>query len=180
MSEETAGRNVRYNFFNKLCEKYDINKVATAHNRNDNAETLLMNFMRGSTTNGLCGIPYVRGNIIRPILNVSRDEIEKYCSDNGLEYMTDSTNMTEDYTRNKKYVTHYFRIFKRNLTRVLLKPLRKMLAFDKRMTVIILTVLRKIFYKHHIRNCAVNIEDLNKTDIAIKKTCFKIDVKRYL
>ena len=62
-----------------MCEKYDINKVATAHNRNDNAETLLMNFMRGSTTNGLCGIPYVRGNIIRPILNVSRDEIEKYC-----------------------------------------------------------------------------------------------------
>ena len=92
VSEETAGRNVRYNFFNKLCEKYDINKVATAHNRNDNAETLIMNFMRGSTTNGLCGIPYVRGNIIRPILNVSRDEIEKYCSDNGLEYMTDSTN----------------------------------------------------------------------------------------
>ena len=83
--------------------------------------------MRGSTTNGLCGIPYVRGNIIRPILNVSRDEIEKYCSDNGLEYMTDSTNLTENYTRNK--IRHTLLPYiKRNLTRVLLKPLRKMLA----------------------------------------------------
>ena len=58
--------------------KYDINKAATAHNRNDNAETLLYEFYAWQyvVDNGLGGIPYVRGNIIRPILNVSRDEIE--------------------------------------------------------------------------------------------------------
>ena len=100
-SEETAGRKIRYEFFLELCKKYNISKIATAHNKNDNAETLLMNFMRGSSTGGLCGIPYTRGNIIRPILNVSREEIEQYCAKNGLDYVTDSTNLKDDYTRNK-------------------------------------------------------------------------------
>lgn len=100
-SEETAGRKIRYNFFKELCGEYSINKIATAHNRNDNAETLLMNFMRGSSTGGLKGIPYIRENIIRPLLNISREDIEKYCRDNRLEYVTDSTNLSDDYTRNK-------------------------------------------------------------------------------
>ncbi|MCC8161559.1 MAG: tRNA lysidine(34) synthetase TilS [Oscillospiraceae bacterium] len=101
VSEETAGRRVRYEFFADLCEEYKINKIATAHNKNDNAETLVMNFMRGSSLKGLCGIPYKRGNIIRPLLGVCREDIEKYCADNDLVYMTDSTNLTDDYTRNK-------------------------------------------------------------------------------
>lgn len=100
-SEETAGRRIRYEFFSKLCEKHDINKIATAHNKNDNAETILMNFMRGSAIGGLSGIPIMRGNIIRPLLNVSRKEIENYCAENHLKYMTDSTNLTDNYTRNK-------------------------------------------------------------------------------
>ncbi len=100
-SEETVGRKLRYSFFSDLCEKYHIDKIATAHNKNDNAETLLMNFMRGCSTSGLSGIPFMRGNIIRPILNISREDIEKYCHDNHLEYVTDSTNLTEEYTRNK-------------------------------------------------------------------------------
>ena len=174
VSEETAGRNVRYNFFNKLCEKYDINKVATAHNRNDNAETLLMNFMRGSTTNGLCGIPYVRGNIIRPILNVSRDEIEKYCSDNGLEYMTDSTNLTEDYTRNK--IRHTLLPYiQKEFNASFIKTVTENACLIKDDSDY-LDGIAEDFYKKHIRNCAVNIEDLNNTDIAIKKTCFKINL----
>lgn len=100
-SEETVGRKIRYEFFKELCEKYDIKKIATAHNKNDNAETLVMNFMRGSGIGGLCGIPYKRDNIIRPILDISREEIEKYCIEHSLDYVTDSTNLTDDYTRNK-------------------------------------------------------------------------------
>lgn len=105
-SEETAGRQVRYEFFNKICAENGIDKIATAHNRNDNAETLLMNFMRGSGLSGLCGIPYRRDNIIRPILDVTREKIEAYCRENGLQYVTDSTNNTLDYTRNK--IRHIF------------------------------------------------------------------------
>ncbi len=101
ISEELVGRNERYKFFDELCQKHGISSVATAHNKNDNAETLLMNFMRGATLGGLSGIPYQRGNIIRPLLDISREEIEEYCRQNNLSYVIDSTNLEEDYTRNK-------------------------------------------------------------------------------
>lgn len=101
VSEELLGREQRYSFFEELCHSHGIDAVATAHNKNDNAETLLMNFMRGSSIKGLSGIPYKRDNIIRPLLDVSREEIENYCKENGLSYVTDSTNLHEDYTRNK-------------------------------------------------------------------------------
>ncbi len=101
ISEETAGRKFRYEFFDKLCEQYNITKIATAHNKNDNAETILMNFMRGSAVAGLCGIPPRRGNIIRPLLCADRAQIERYCADNALMYVTDSTNGDDGYTRNK-------------------------------------------------------------------------------
>lgn len=101
ISEELAGRLVRYDFFEQLQKKYNIDKIATAHHKNDNAETILMNFMRGSGISGLCGIPYERGNIIRPFLDVKREEIETYCENNGLSYVTDETNTEAVYTRNK-------------------------------------------------------------------------------
>lgn len=101
ISEELAGRFVRYEFFEKLQREYNIEKIATAHHKNDNAETIIMNFMRGSGISGLCGIPYERGCIIRPLLDVRRDEIEKYCGDNKLSYVTDETNNEDIYTRNK-------------------------------------------------------------------------------
>lgn len=101
ISEEMAGREVRYGFFAELMDKYGIEYTATAHHKNDNAETLLMNFMRGSTGGGLCGIPYKRDRYIRPLLDVKRSEIEKYCSINGLSYVTDETNLDTVYTRNK-------------------------------------------------------------------------------
>ncbi|MBQ6530500.1 MAG: tRNA lysidine(34) synthetase TilS, partial [Clostridia bacterium] len=101
ISEETAGRIARYDFFNRIAAENRLTKIATAHNRNDNAETLLMNFMRGSTVKGLGGIPVRRGNIVRPILCLTRAEIEEYCRENSLEYVTDSTNNETIYTRNK-------------------------------------------------------------------------------
>ena len=101
ISEETAGRIARYEFFNKTAAFSGITKIATAHNKNDNAETLLMNFMRGSTVKGMSGIPMRRGNIVRPVLCLTRNEIEDYCRENSLEYVTDSTNNETVYTRNK-------------------------------------------------------------------------------
>ena len=99
---EEAGRNARYAFFDELCAEHKINKVATAHNKNDNAETVLMRILRGTGTDGLRGIPHVREErIIRPLLDVERAEIEKYCAENGLDFRTDATNFENDYTRNK-------------------------------------------------------------------------------
>lgn len=101
ISEELAGREARYEFFDELSAKYGFDKVATAHNKNDNAETVMMRIIRGTGIDGLCGIKYKRDNIIRPILDITRDEIEGYCNENKLEYKTDSTNESTDYTRNR-------------------------------------------------------------------------------
>ena len=99
VGEEECGRQVRYEFFNSLCSENSL--IATAHNADDNAETILMNLMRGCGLKGLCGIPFKRDNIIRPILSLTREEIESYCLENSLSFVTDSTNNENDYKRNK-------------------------------------------------------------------------------
>ncbi len=101
ISLESAGRNVRYKFFEELCEKHDYNKIAVAHNKNDNCETFLLNLVRGSGLNGLTGISPVRGKVIRPLINVERSEIERFVEEKGESYVTDKTNFENDYTRNK-------------------------------------------------------------------------------
>lgn len=100
-SEETSGRRTRYDFYNEIMEKEGILYTATAHHKNDRAETIIMNFMRGGGVAGLSGIPYVRGRFIRPLLDVTRDEIEEFCKSEKLEFVTDKTNAEIKYTRNK-------------------------------------------------------------------------------
>ena len=100
ISHEECGRNCRYEFFNFLAEKYNA-KIATAHNSDDNLETTIYNMTRGASLKGLSGIPKVRDYIIRPLINTSREKIEEYCKGYGLKYVTDSTNLTDEYTRNK-------------------------------------------------------------------------------
>ena len=98
-SEEECGRRIRYEFFNSIADENSV--IATAHNFNDAVETFFINLTRGTGLKGLCSIPAKRGNIIRPLINCTRDEIEAYCKENGLSFVTDSTNENDDYTRNK-------------------------------------------------------------------------------
>ena len=99
---EETGREIRYEFFNEILEKTNSNKIATAHNNNDKVETILMNILRGSGIAGLKGIEPIRDNkFIRPLINVSREEIEKYCTINKLEPKIDKSNKENIYTRNK-------------------------------------------------------------------------------
>lgn len=97
ISLELAAREVRYNFLSRNASGL----IATAHTASDNAETLLFNLTRGSGIKGLCGIPPKREQFIRPLIFCSRADIEEYCRENGLSFVTDSTNLTDDYTRNK-------------------------------------------------------------------------------
>ncbi|WP_300386430.1 tRNA lysidine(34) synthetase TilS [Clostridium sp.] len=102
ISIEMAGREARYNFFEKIKKENNYNCIAVAHNENDQAETVLMNLMRGTGIEGLCGIRAKRsGNIIRPILCLSRLEIEKYCEEKHLNPRIDKTNLENIYSRNK-------------------------------------------------------------------------------
>ena len=98
---EEAGRIVRYNFFNEIMYKTNSNKIAIAHNANDNAETIIMNMIRGSGTNGLKGIDAKNGVYIRPLIKIQREDIEKYCKENNLKPRHDESNDENIYTRNK-------------------------------------------------------------------------------
>lgn len=98
IGEEECGRRERYLFFERVAPNA---KIATAHTLSDCEETFLHNLSRGSTLHGLGSIPPVRGNIIRPLIDCSRSEIEEYCAENGIDYVTDSTNLTDEYTRNR-------------------------------------------------------------------------------
>lgn len=98
LSVEESARILRYRIF---AENSGSAKIATAHNANDNLETVIFNLARGSALKGVSGIPPVRDNIIRPLLAVSRQEIENHLKTLNQDYVTDSTNLSDDYTRNK-------------------------------------------------------------------------------
>ncbi len=99
-SLELCARNYRYETFEEHCAEHCIDFIATAHNANDNAETVLYNVLRGTGIDGVCGIPQRRNNIIRPILYKTRDEILRYLECKGEQYVVDSTNFEIDYSRN--------------------------------------------------------------------------------
>ena len=81
MGTEETGRKIRYEFFQEVLEKVGANKIAIAHNKNDNAETMILNLIRGTGISGLKGIEIRREHFIRPILECEREEIEKYCEE---------------------------------------------------------------------------------------------------
>ena len=104
ISAEEAGRNVRYEAFTRTLELHrgeKNGKIAIAHNKNDSCETFLFHLFRGSSLKGLSGIESVRGVLIRPLLCIERCEIEEFLDKNGIKYCIDSTNLEDNYTRNK-------------------------------------------------------------------------------
>ncbi len=102
MGLEECGREVRYRFLHSLLQQEGPGgAILTAHNADDNAETVLMNLLRGASLSGLCGIPPKRGEILRPLLRVSREEIEAYCRFYELPFVTDSSNFSESFRRNR-------------------------------------------------------------------------------
>lgn len=101
ISKEEAGRILRKNFFNRILREEGYNKIALAHNMDDQAETILMRIIRGTGLDGLKGIEYKSGSIIRPILDISKSEIEEYINKEKISYVEDSTNKENDYNRNK-------------------------------------------------------------------------------
>lgn len=101
LSVEEAGRERRYFHLNRAAEKFHTAKIATAHHKDDHVETVLMNLFRGSGLRGLGGIRPVRERVIRPLLCLTREEIEAYLAENGIAWCEDSTNQELLYSRNK-------------------------------------------------------------------------------
>ena len=100
LTKQEGARDLRYQFFGKIQRKTKANAVATAHQANDNAETVLMNILRGAGVRGLAGIPEKREYIIRPLLFAYRDDIERFARENSVQFRDDSSNRSLKYRRN--------------------------------------------------------------------------------
>lgn len=100
-SIEMSARTLRYEWFETLCALHGYTHIAIAHNQNDSVETFFINLLRSTGIRGLTGIPVVNGRIVRPLLCVSRSEIEQFASQSNLSYRVDSSNKKNDYVRNK-------------------------------------------------------------------------------
>jgi tRNA(Ile)-lysidine synthase len=101
LSIEETGRIARYDYFESLAAKYGYTKIATGHTLDDAAETVIFNITRGSGLQGLAGIPAVRGNIIRPLIDCEKSELLTFLDNNSIEYLSDPSNATMAYSRNK-------------------------------------------------------------------------------
>ncbi|WP_075601749.1 tRNA lysidine(34) synthetase TilS [Saccharicrinis aurantiacus] len=101
VSIEMAARDLRYAWFNKLIENEGANYIATGHHKDDSIETFFLNLTRGTGIKGLTGIKPKVGNIIRPLLTFTRTQIEEFCKQEHIQYVTDSSNLESVYTRNK-------------------------------------------------------------------------------
>lgn len=100
-SIEAAGHQVRYAYFREIAAQAGADRIAVAHNQNDVAETVLLHLSRGCSLSGLCGIPPVNGEIIRPLIQCSRTDIVAFLARRDIAYVTDSSNGTDDYPRNR-------------------------------------------------------------------------------
>ena len=101
ISIELAARRLRYDYFEHLRQEIGADYIAVAHHKDDQVETIIHNLVRGTGIKGLCGMQEINGNIIRPLLSITRKEIEEKLAEWGESFVTDSTNLEDDATRNK-------------------------------------------------------------------------------
>lgn len=178
---EEAGRFVRYEFFDEILKQTESNKIAIAHNKNDKAETIIMHLLRGSGLSGLKGIEPIRGNVIRPLIECERKEIEKYCDENKLEPRIDKTNFENDYTRNKirNIVIPYIeKELNSNIIETIDRLSEVVKKEDKYLEKVALDVYDKILIKQEPGQIMLELKGFNEQDEVIKSRIILYTVKK--
>ena len=170
---EEAGRNIRYNFFEEIFQEENATKIAIAHNKNDKIETMIMNAMRGSGISGLKGIEPIRNNkYIRPLIEIERLDIEKYCKENKLEPRIDKTNFENEYTRNKirNIVLPYIqKEFNPNIIETLDRLSSVIKEDDEYLKHQTVETFNKIKISEKTGNIILDLKEFRKQEISIKK-----------
>jgi len=170
---EEAGRNVRYEFFEKILQKEGANKIAIAHNKNDKIETIIMNMLRGSGISGLKGIEPKRENkYIRPLIETERTSIEEYCEEKNLRPRIDKTNFINDCTRNKirNVVIPYIKNeFNPNIINTMDRLSSIIEEENRYLEKITIDVFEKLKIKEEKGHLVLKLKEFNKQDIVIKK-----------
>lgn len=180
LTEEEAGRNVRYESFLEICNRFQCNKIGIAHNKNDNAETVLFHLFRGSGIRGLSGIDPARKirnetgeeiMIIRPLLSVERQEIEAYLEHREIPYCIDQTNLEDNYSRNKlrnRVLTYVTNEINANAIHHLNEASEKLAEIDRYIEKQVTKQMEELV-KQGIDGYQILVEDLMKVDIVIRK-----------
>ena len=178
---EEAGRFVRYDFFDEVLKQTGSNKIAIAHNKNDKIETIIMHLLRGSGLSGLKGIEPIRENVIRPLIECERKEIEKYCDENKLEPRIDKTNFENDYTRNKirNIVIPYIeKELNPNIIETIDRLSEVVKKEDRYLEKVALDVYDKILIKQEPGQIMLELKGFNEQDEVIKSRIILYTVKK--
>ena len=179
--EEEVGRNERYKFFDEICEKENANKIAIAHNMNDNAETMLLNLIRGTGLNGLEGIQPSQYNnrFIRPLINCNRNEIEDFCKENNLEPRIDSTNKENIYKRN--IIRNKLIPFLKELNPNIIETLSRTSVIIAENNEFIQKEAQKYFNKItelKSKLVEIDVKEFNKMPIAMQKAIIQLSIEK--
>ena len=170
---EEAGRNLRYEFFKEISQKENANKIAIAHNKNDKAETIIMNIIRGSGISGLRGIDPIRDNkYIRPIIDCERSEIEKYAEENNLNPRIDKTNFENDCTRNKirNIVLPYIKKeFNSNIIETMNRLSNLATETDEFIQKQVIEAFKEIIIEEKNKNIVLDLKKFNTKEMLIRK-----------
>ena len=169
---EEAGRKVRYEFFEEVCNKVNANKIAVAHNKNDKVETIIMHALRGSGISGLQGIQAKTNKIIRPIIEVERQNIEEYCKQNNLEARIDKSNFDNTYTRNKirNVVIPYIKEeFNPNIIETMIRLSEVIAEENAFLNKLVQEEYQKILLEEKVDQILLDLKKFNELDNILKK-----------
>ena len=180
---EEAGRKIRYEFFEEVRKKEGANKIATAHNSNDVAETIILNIIRGCGLDGLKGIEVKNGIYIRPLINIQREEIEEYCKKNNLNPRIDESNFELIYQRNKVrnvMIPYVQKEFNENF----IETLNRLSGIVKEESEFIEKEVDKkykeIVIKESEKEIELNLEKFNSIENVIKKRVIRYTIYKVL
>jgi tRNA(Ile)-lysidine synthase len=166
---EETGRKERYKFFNNLAKKHNAKFIITAHHADDNLETILLNLTRGATLQGLTGMKTLDQNLLRPLLSVTKAQIQDYLKHKKIPYLTDKSNLTDDYNRNliRNRAIPHFKAINPNIALTISKNTQNLREIQD-----YLNQQAKTFLKKHPKN-KIPAKSLTKLHPALQKTVLR-------
>lgn len=181
LSLEETGRIERYRLFDAAADSINAQRIAVAHNKNDQAETVLMNIIRGAGLDGLKGMDYIRGRIIRPLLGIERTEIEEYCRNYSLNPRIDSSNLKDIYTRNRVRL-NLIPYINKQFSADIVNNISKMADLVRDDGDFIEQQIDAIYNKAEIKRddqeILLNLQDLKECHIAAKRRIIRNSIKK--
>ncbi|HHY40823.1 MAG TPA: tRNA lysidine(34) synthetase TilS [Syntrophaceticus sp.] len=181
LSIEEAGRKARYQFLRHVAKKVGAQRIAVGHHAGDQVETVIFHFLRGTGPAGITGIPLQNREIIRPLLGVTKEEIEEFCCERGLEWRTDATNLTTEYLRNRirvELLPYLRRFFNPQVDRAVLQLADIMSAENEFLEDLAQRLLRKMGQKGREGEIRIRLSDFLSLPLAVQRRLLRLLIKK--